>query len=81
MTQHHDSLAADVLEVVGNAAGGIASIFGTPGEATGLAVKAITHVAAEAIRLRGVTTDEIVAELRKIQPAQKPWERVGKDPT
>ena len=69
--QHQDDQAADILDVIGDVVGGLAIALGRPG--AGLAVKAITHAASEAIRKRGVTTDQLVAALRHVGPLQMPW--------
>ena len=70
----HDSLAADMLDVAGNVAALLGRSFGRDG--AGIVVKAITHLAAEAIR-RGVTTDQLVQSLRTIEPLKMPW---GEEP-
>jgi hypothetical protein len=66
----HDSLAADMLDVAGNMAQLLGRSFGR--DAAGTVAKAITHLAAEAIR-RGVSTDQIVVALRHISPLDMPW--------
>jgi hypothetical protein len=66
----HDSLAAEMLEVAGNMAALLGRSFGRDG--AGMAAKAITHLAAEAIR-RGVTTDQLVVTLRHVSPLEMPW--------
>lgn len=73
MRTEQDKLAADLLEQVGNLAGGMGGLFGQQGAAAGMAVKAITHHAARAIRLRGATVDDIVQSLKKIESPKMPW--------
>lgn len=68
----HDSLTADMLEVAGNMAALLGRSFGRQG--AGLAVKTITQLAADAIRNRGVTTDQLVESLKHMSPLQMPWE-------
>jgi hypothetical protein len=67
----HDELTAEILEGMGNAAAGIAGSFGHA--MAGTAAKAIMHAAAEAIRRRGVTTDQLVVSLRHVSPLDMPW--------
>lgn len=78
----HDKLAADLLEKAGSYAGDLAKVFGERGALAGTAVKAITFAAAQAIRHRGVTVDELVQSLRKVGKLETPWPEkiVGKDP-
>lgn len=66
----HDSMAADMLEVAGNLAALLGRSFGREG--AGIAAKALTHLAADAIR-RGVSTDQLVTTLRHISPLEMPW--------
>jgi hypothetical protein len=68
--KEHDSMAADMLETAGNLAALLGRSFGR--EAAGLAAKAITHLAASAIR-RGVSTDQLVINLRHMSPLEMPW--------
>jgi hypothetical protein len=79
-----ESLTADLLEKAGDLVGKLAATFGGErGVFASTAVKAITHAAAQALRFRGATTDEIVQSLRKVGKLQTPWadsKVTGKDP-
>jgi hypothetical protein len=73
-TPHRDQKAADILETLGNLAVGMGPLLGPEGAAAGVGAKAIAHAAAELIRSRGLTVDDLVARLRHADQPHMPWE-------
>lgn len=70
---HQDDITADLLDWLGNIVGGLATAFGRPG--AGIGAKAVAHAAAEMLRTRQVTTDELVAHIKKVPPLNMPWSK------
>lgn len=84
MNEQQQKLTADLLEWAGTFAAGFATMFGgAPGVMAATAVKTITNTAAQVMRLRGATVDDVVNSLNQIDPLNTPWKKTkgnSKDP-
>lgn len=66
-----DEMVARVLSGLAQAAGVLGTALGQP--VAGKGAQAVLTAASDAIRKRGVSTDELVAGLKQARPLNMPW--------
>lgn len=81
--EDHQRRVADMLERAGMLISGITALGGEQGILAGSAVRTFLSTAAQMMRQRGVTVDDMVSHMKKIGPVNMPWPEgkvTGKDP-